>query len=255
MRRRYDAIVGALVDKHLADPALSERIDILALMLKPTRAAGEQMNLDELADELLTLLVAGHETTASSLAWMVERLRRHPEVLRRLEEEATTGASALRTATILEVLRTRPVIGATGRAVMQPFELGEWRLPPGTRVVTEATVMHSDERFHPNAGRFDPDRYVGRKPDTYAWIPFGGGVRRCIGAAFAQLEIDVVTRTMLRHFVLEPTDAPGERERFRGVAFAPARGGMAVVRRRREPLCASASPGIVSCPVEHEVAA
>jgi cytochrome P450 len=253
MRLRYDEIVGTLIDKHLADPEPGERVDILALMLNPLREAGEEINRNDLADELLTLLVAGHETTASSLAWTVERLRRHPDVLRRLEQEAAGDSSALRTATILEVQRTRPVISATGRLVMEPFELGEWRLPPGARVVTEASVMHRDERFHPNATSFDPDRYVGHKPDTYSWIPFGGGVRRCIGAAFAQLEMDVVLRTMLRHFELLPSDAPGERESFRGVAFAPAKGGLAVVRRRRTPLGAAGDPSAAAakCPVDH----
>jgi hypothetical protein len=241
MRRRYDRVVGTLIDKHLADPDLGERIDILALMLSPVREAGGAIDRGEIADELLTLLVAGHETTASSLAWAVERIRRHPEILRRLEEEAAGDSSSLRAATILEVHRTRPVIAATGRLVMEPFDLGRWRLPPGTRVVTEASVLHRDERFHSNASMFDPDRYIGDKPDTYAWIPFGGGVRRCIGAAFAQLEMDVVLRTMLRQFTLLPTDAPGERESFRGVAFAPADGGAAIVRRRSTPLATPAA--------------
>lgn len=254
MRRRYDELISRLVDKHLSDPGLGERIDILALML---READAQVNRTELADELLTLLVAGHETTASSLAWTVERLRRHPDILRRLERETEEGGSSLRTATILEVLRTRPVIGATGRMVMQPFELGEWRLPAGMRVVTQVTTLHRDDRFHTNAASFDPDRYVGAKPDTYAWIPFGGGLRRCIGAAFAQLEMDVVLRTILRHFELEPTDAPGERQRFRGVAFAPARGSMAVFQRRARPLGESAGGEREEsrCPVDHGVAA
>lgn len=257
MRRRYDEIVGTLIDKHLADPGLGERIDILALMLNPLREAGAEIDRGAIADELLTLLLAGHETTASSLAWTVERLRRHPDVLRRLEQEAESDSSALRTATILEVLRARPVIGATGRMVIQPFELGPWLLPPGTRVVTEVTVMHRDERFHPSPAEFDPDRYVGSKPDTYAWIPFGGGVRRCIGAAFAQFEMDVVLRTMLRHFELMPTGAPDERESFRGVAFAPARGGVAAVRRRPEPLGGTAEEGLAaaSCPVDRATTA
>jgi cytochrome P450 family 138 len=257
LRRRYDTLVEALIDKHLADPRLGERIDILALMLNPVREAGEEVNRPDLADELLTLLLAGHETTASSLAWTVERLRRHPEVLWRLEQEAEGDSSTLRTATILEVHRARPVIGATGRMVMQPFELGEWRLPPGTRVVAEATVMHNDDRFHASASTFDPDRYIGSKPDTYAWIPFGGGVRRCIGAAFALLEMDVVLRTLLRHFELVATDAPDERESFRGVAFAPARGGLAVVRRRTEPLGSQAhgEGAAARCPVDHAAGA
>jgi cytochrome P450 family 138 len=235
MHARYRQLVDKVVDDHLADPALDERIDILALMLRAQRAEGDAVNHAELADELLTLLVAGHETTASALSWSVERLRRHPEVLGRLEAEARTDENALRLATAEEVLRTRPVINATARLVMKPFEIGEWRLPPGSRVVTGIAPLHNDDRFHERARSFDPDRYVGKKPDTYAWIPFGGGVRRCLGAAFAQFEIDVVLRTLLRNFELQPTDAPGEREAFRGVAFAPAKGGVAKVRRRALP--------------------
>jgi hypothetical protein len=258
LRGRYDQIVGTLIEQRLGDPKLGERIDILSLML--TALKGDEINKSHVGDELLTLLVAGHETTASSLAWTVERLRRHPEVLRRLEQEAEGDGSTLRTATILEVHRARPVIGATGRMAMKPFELGEWRLPPGTRLVTMASTLHEDERFHPNARSFDPDRYVGQKPDTYAWIPFGGGVRRCLGAAFAQLEMEVVIRTMLRRFQLQPTTAPGERLHFRGVAFAPAKGGLAVVRRRREPLgreapSAEGESPATRCPVDHGVAA
>ncbi len=252
MRRRYDEIISTLIDAHIGDPELDQRIDILALMLAPLRDTGAQIDRSAVADELLTLLLAGHETTSSALAWTVERLRRHPEVLHRLEAEAAGDDATLRNATINEVHRVRPVIGATGRLVMEPFELGEWRLPPGTRVATEATVMQNDDRFHAAAERFDPDRYVGAKPDTYAWIPFGGGVRRCIGAAFAQLEMDVVIRTMLRHFELLPTDAPAERESFRGVAFAPADGGLATVRRRRRPLGAEGTgAGTAACPVAH----
>ncbi|HEX3361211.1 MAG TPA: cytochrome P450, partial [Solirubrobacterales bacterium] len=116
------------------------------------------------------------------------------------------------------------------------FEVGPWRVPPGHRVVAGIALMHRDDRFHARARAFEPDRYVGKKPDTYAWIPFGGGVRRCLGAAFAQFEIDVVLRTLLRNFELQPTDAPSEHEGFRGVAFAPAKGGLAVVRRRALPL-------------------
>jgi cytochrome P450 family 138 len=236
MHAHYMRLARKLVDDHLADPELEERIDILALMLRAQLADGGAVDRDEVADELLTLLVAGHETTASALSWSVERLRRHPEVLHRLEEEARGDENALRLATAEEVLRVRPVINATARLVMKPFELGRWRVPPGHRVVTGIALMHRDDRFHATARRFEPDRFVGKKPDTYAWIPFGGGVRRCIGAAFAQFEIDVVLRTLLRNFELQPTDAPGEHEGFRGVAFAPAKGGVTVVRRRALPL-------------------
>jgi cytochrome P450 family 138 len=232
MHARYRRLADTLVDQHLADPDLEERIDILALMLRAQLEDGDEVDKADLADELLTLLVAGHETTASALAWSVERLRRHPEILHRLEEEARGEENALRLATAEEVLRVRPVINATGRVVMKPFELGEWLIPPGASIVTGIAPLHHDDRFHERANRFEPDRYVGKKPDTYAWIPFGGGLRRCLGAAFAQFEIDVVLRTLLRNFELQTTSEPGERESFRGVAFAASKGGVAVVRRR-----------------------
>jgi cytochrome P450 len=232
MHAVYRRLVDKLIDDHLADPELDERIDILAMILRAQLAEGDEVDHSDVADELLTLLVAGHETTASALAWSVERLRRHPEVLRRLEEEARGEENALRLATAEEVLRVRPVINATARLVIKPFALGEWLMPPGSRVVTGIASLHHDRRFHERAERFEPDRYVGRKPDTYAWIPFGGGVRRCLGAAFAQFEIDIVLRSLLRNFELRATSEPGERESFRGVAFAPSKGGAAVVRRR-----------------------
>ena len=247
MSDRYRALVDQLIAEHLADPELERRIDILALMLLAERERGE-IDRSALGDELLTLLVAGHETTASALAWSVERLRRHPEVLRRLEREAAGEDSTLRLATINEVLRVRPVIGGTIRVAVKPFELGEWLLPPGTVITPSAVLTHADDRFHPRAASFDPDRYVGRKPDTYAWIPFGGGVRRCLGAAFAQFEMDIVLRTMLRRFELAPSGEPGEGQSFRGVAFAPAKGGRAVVHRRRTPLAAAADEAAAPAP-------
>ncbi|HEX3737280.1 MAG TPA: cytochrome P450 [Solirubrobacterales bacterium] len=231
----YRRLADKLVDDHLADPDLEQRIDILALMLRAQLADGDEVDHSDVADELLTLLVAGHETTASALAWSVERLRRHPAVLRRLEDEARGEDNALRLATAEEVLRVRPVINATARLVVKPFEVDGWRLAPGSRVVTGIALVHKDGRFHPEAERFEPDRYLGKKPDTYSWIPFGGGVRRCLGAAFAQFEIDTVLRTLLRSFELQTTNEPGEREKFRGVAFAPSKGGVAVVRRRALP--------------------
>ena len=235
MHATYRRLVDKVVDDHLADPELDERIDILALMLRARLADGGEIDRSDVADELLTLLVAGHETTASALAWSVERLRRHPEVLHRLEDEARGDDNALRLATAEEVLRVRPVINATARLVRKPFEVDRWRLPPGSRVVTGIALVHHDGRFHADAERFEPDRYLGKKPDTYAWIPFGGGVRRCLGAAFAQFEIDIVLRTLLRNFELQTTSEPGERESFRGVAFAPSEGGAAMVRRRALP--------------------
>lgn len=233
-RGEYDAIVERLFAKAEADPQLAEREDILAMMLQARYDDGSRMTHSQIADQLLTLLTAGHETTATTLAWAVERLRRHPQVLRRLVDEVDAGGSELREATIWEVQRVRPVIDVTGRQVRaESMQLGRWTLPKGQMVIASLFLVHDNEKLWPNASRFDPDRFVGDRPDNYSWVPFGGGARRCIGAAFAHLEMNVVLRTMLRDFRLDPTRAADERWHNRGVAYAPAKGGRAVVTRRR----------------------
>jgi cytochrome P450 len=229
MRRDYDAVVERLIARGDA----GRRDDILALMLQSRYGDGSAMSHGEIADQLLTLLAAGHETTATTLAWAVERLRRHPEVLRRLAEEADAGGAAFREATIIEVQRTRPVIDFAGRQVKaDTLRLGRWTLPRGCPVLVSIALAHSDERVFPNARAFDPSRFADARPDLYQWIPFGGGVRRCLGAAFATMEMNVVLRTMLRDFSLIPTTGRAERWHWRGVANAPANGGLAAVRRR-----------------------
>ena len=234
-RRQYDAIVDRLIAAGRQDPDLDERDDVLALMLQSRYDDGSGMNGDEIADQLLTLLTAGHETTATTMAWAVERLRRHPDVLRRLVAEADAGGSELREATILEVQRSRPVVDRTARQVRAPsMELGGWTLPKGQVVMISIYLMHYDENVFPNPRAFDPDRFVGSRPDTYQWIPFGGGVRRCIGAAFAHMEMNVVLRTLLRDVTLEPTHDHGERWHSRGITWCPAKGGLAVIHRRPE---------------------
>jgi len=235
-RLEYDAIIDRLIAAARQDRRLDERDDVLALMLQSRHDDGSGMSRDEISDQLLTLLTAGHETTATTLAWAVERLRRHQAVLRRLADEADAGGSQLREATILEVQRVRPVIDGTLRKVRVPdLRLGRWTLPKGQVVLVSIYLIHRDETLFPNARSFDPDRFVDARPDTYQWIPFGGGVRRCIGAAFAHMEMNVVLRTMLRDFTLEPTSERGERWHSRGVAYCPAKGGRAVVHRRSLP--------------------
>ncbi|TMM38307.1 MAG: cytochrome P450 [Actinobacteria bacterium] len=233
MRREYDSIVERLIDRAAADAHLDERDDILALLLQCRYDDGSPLGHGEIADQLLTLLAAGHETTATTLAWAVERLRRHPAVLRALVEEVDAGGSALREAAILEVQRTRPVIDMVGRQVRtDTFHLGRWTLPKGYAILVSIKLMHDNESVYPNAQAFDPTRFLDTRPDLYQWIPFGGGTRRCLGAAFATMELNVVLRTMLRDLTLVPTDEPGERWHSRGVANAPRRGGRAVVLDR-----------------------
>jgi len=191
------------------------------------------MSRKDIGDELLTLLASGHETTASTLGWAFERLSRHPEVLTALVAEAETDGNELRQATILEVQRHRTVIDAAGRHVHAlDFELGEWCVPRGHTIVVSISRLHANAELFPDPDRFDPQRFVGAKPPSFAWLPYGGGARRCVGAVFANMEMDVVLRTVLRHFLIETTDAPGEKFHSRGIAYTPKDGGRIAVRRR-----------------------
>lgn len=232
-RREYDAIVDRLIDKALADPALADRDDVLALMLRSRYEDGSPMTRDEIADELITMLAAGHETTATTLAWAVERLQRHPQLLDHLVAGLDAGSEELLNATIFEVLRTRPVIDTTFRQVRTPtLQIGPWTMPEGTTIVASIGLLHADESVFHDAARFDPDRFMAQRPDPAEWIPYGGGVRRCIGAAFATMEIRVVLRTLLRDYAIQPSSARGEGWKSRSVALAPSRGALVRVRRR-----------------------
>ena len=232
-RRQYDLVVDKLIDAERTDPNFTDRTDVLALMLRSTYEDGSVMSRKDIGDELLTLLAAGHETTASTLAWAFERIIRHPDLLAALVEEANDGGHELRQATILEVQRARTVIDFAARRVYPPtYQLGEWVIPQGDSLIVSIASIHDDPNVFPDPERFDPQRYIGNKPSAFAWIPFGGGTRRCVGAAFANMEMDVVLRTVLCHFTIETTTAPDERWHCRGVAYTPKDGGRIVVHRR-----------------------
>lgn len=242
LRREYDAIVERLIAAARREDDLDEREDMLALLLQSRYEDGSAMSHAQIADQLLGLLAAGHETTATTLAWAVERLRRHPELLGDLVAEVDSDGGELRQATITEVQRNRPVIDLVARRVLADrFELGRWTLPRGETVVVSIALTHRDESLFPDAHVFDPQRFVGTKPDLYQWIPFGGGTRRCLGAAFANMEMDVVLRTMLRDVSLVPTEQPSERWHSRGVANAPRNGGRTVTYRRKSGNSATAA--------------
>jgi cytochrome P450 len=233
-RRRYDAIIDKLIADERADPGFEDRVDVLALMLRSTYEDGSAMSRKDLGDELLTLLAAGHETTAATLGWAFERLSRHPDVLERLVAETQTDQNELRQATILEVQRTRPVIDMVGRHVHAAvFNLGEWVIPRGYTILVGISQTHANPEVFPDPDRFDPQRFIGSKPSSFAWIPFGGGARRCVGAVFANMEMDVVLRTVLRQFTIDTTTAAGEKWHSRGVSYTPKNGGRIVVHRRR----------------------
>ncbi|MET3861429.1 cytochrome P450 [Dietzia sp. 2505] len=231
-KKVYDDAINALIARGRRDDRLDERDDILAMMLQSTYDDASSMTDREIRDELTALLVAGHETTATTLAWALERLSRNPAVLDQLVAEVDAGGTDYRHATILEVQRSRPVIDLAGRNVQAPhLDLGPWRIPRGYNVMVAISLLHDDSVHFAEPERFDPTRFLDTTPPP-AWLPFGGGTRRCIGAAFATMEMDVVLRTLLSMYEIVPTTERDEKWHSRGVAFAPHRGGRITVRRR-----------------------
>ncbi|WP_099023333.1 cytochrome P450 [Mycolicibacterium palauense] len=245
-RRQMDKELSSLMAEARSDPNFGERNDVLSLLLQARYDNGEPIPDSFILDELLTMLVAGHETTSTQLAWTVERIRRHPALLTRLTEEVDAGGSELRLATIAESQRTRPVLTAALRRARTRIKLGEWVIPEGATVMASTQLAMAAEESFPDASTFNPDRFVGTTPNPFAWIPFGGGMMRCIGAAFATMEMDVTLRTMLRQFRIEPTDAPDERFHSRGVTVTPAKGGRLVVHRRRSDAPSSSGSAAVA---------
>ncbi len=233
LRKALDRIVCTLIDRAENDPSLGERADILALLLRASHADGTEMSSLDICDELLTLIGAGHETTATALGWAFERLRRHPDVLAELVREVDEGGSDLSRATIFEVLRVRTVIDSVGRRVSAPnFDLGGWRLPRGHTVFVRIAGLHENAEIFPHPELFDPHRFHGNKPSAPAWLAFGGGGRRCIGADFALAEMNIVLRTVLQNFRIRTDTAADEKSYFRGVAHTPKLGGRVVMNRR-----------------------
>jgi cytochrome P450 len=222
--RRVDRVaelILAEIAERRAAPDLEERDDVLSLLCAARHEDGSPMSDAEIHDELLTLLVAGHETTATALSWAVERLVRHPDKLARLREETIAGEDAYLTATIQETLRLRPVIVIVIRKLTEAVELGGWELPAGTRVVPSIHLIHRDPKTYPEPARFRPERFLETPPGTYTWIPFGGGVRRCLGAAFAQMEMAIVLRELVARRTIRPADPASERSFRRAITETP----------------------------------
>jgi cytochrome P450 len=215
---------------------LEERRDILSLLLRARTEEGEAMSDKELRDELLTLVLAGHETTANSLAWAWERLLRNPAAHEALTSAVRSGEGAEEwvEATIVETMRSRPVVPLIGRRVMVPWRLGEYAVPADTPVAMSILLVHHREDLYPEPFEFRPERFLGRKPGTYEWIPFGGGIRRCLGAALAMAEQRIVLTAMARRLDLEADRPAPERVLHRNVTMIPARGARAIVRAKRD---------------------
>jgi cytochrome P450 len=230
-----DKQVYAVIEARRGATDLDERRDILSLLLQARSEEGEALSDKELRDELLVLVLAGHETTANSLAWTWERLVRTPDAHDALLAAVRSGAGAEERieATIVEAMRSRPVIPLIGRRVMEPWRLGEYGLAAETAVTMSILLIHHREDLYPRPFDFLPERWIGRKPGTYEWIPFGGGIRRCLGAALAMAEQRVVLEAMARRLDLEADDPAPERALHRNVTMIPARGARVVLRSRQ----------------------
>jgi cytochrome P450 len=204
------------------------------MLLEARHGDASPMSDQELRDELMTLLVAGHETTASALAWAFERISRHPAVLDALEAELRDGEEdAYLTATIYETLRRRPVLpNVAPRIAQRPVEIGDRSYPAGVGLVPCAYLVHHDPRIYPDPYAFRPERFLDQPPGTYTWIPFGGGRRRCLGSSFAMLEMKQVLRAVLRARRLRVVTHGFERPQRRNITIKPGRGGVAWLPRR-----------------------
>lgn len=226
-RSRYEEVVDELIAQLHTDPTAEARIDALAVL------ARSGVSRTDIGDELLALVGASHENIAATLAWVFERISRQPPLLAELTAEADAGGNSLRRATLYEVLRTRGLSAYHGRYVYAPvFELGEWTIPRGCVIRIVSSQIHRDPAIFADPERFDPRRFLDGRPSPFAWTPFGGGTRRCPGSSFATLQMDLVLRTVLQNFTIEPNIAPGEKWHFRGVSFTAARGGRITVHRR-----------------------
>jgi cytochrome P450 family 135 len=232
MVERTDELLAAEIDDRRADPALETREDILSMMVAARFDDGSQMSDAELRDQLMTLLLAGHETTATGLAWVFDLLTHHPDSLTRLVEELDSGDDEYLDSVIEEALRIRPVVPMTGRLLHEPATLGGYDLERGTVILVAIYMAHTDPELYPDPHAFRPERFLHADPATYSWIPFGGGTRRCIGAAFAQMEMRVVLRTILERFELRAASSEPERPMRRNVTLSPRNGTRVIAAAR-----------------------
>jgi cytochrome P450 len=234
-RAALDEFLYEEIRQRRGERDLEERDDVLSLLLQATDEDGRPMSDQELRDELVTVIGAGHETTATALSWAFERLLRNPAVLDRLTRSLPDGDEYL-DAVIKETLRMRPVILDAARRVTREIELGGYRIPAGALLILSAAAIQFREDLHPSPDEFRPERFLEQPPESYTWLPFGGGVRRCIGAAFAQFEMRVVMRAILERAELRAARAAPERPRLRNITIAPARGCRVVLTRPLRPV-------------------
>jgi cytochrome P450 len=238
-----DRCIYGIIGKRRAASDLDERTDILSMIMRARTDEGEALTDRELRDELMTLVLAGHETTANQLAWTWERLTRNPPAHERLRDSVRSDENAAEVveATITEAMRVRPVIPVTGRRVAAPWRLGAYGVPKGTPVAASILLLHHREDVYPDPFAFRPERWLEqddacglrvRKHGPYEWIPFGGGTRRCLGSQLAMAEQRVVLETMARRVDLVAASPEPERPKHRNVTMLPARGARVILRSR-----------------------
>jgi cytochrome P450 len=227
---RADEHIFRLIEERRANG--SGRDDVLGMLLEARHEDGSPMSPQELRDELMTALVAGHETTASQLAWAFERLAREPRVVDRLLGEQD---DEYLTATVYEILRLRPVLpNAEPRLSKRPVNIGGFEYPPGVALLASASLVHHDPAIYPEPYAFRPERFLGSSPGTYTWIPFGGGRRRCLGASFALQEMKIVIRAAVRRFELAPGGDRPEQTGRRSITFSPTGGASVILKQRSQ---------------------
>ncbi len=231
---RTDELVFGLIDERRAQAGADggERDDVLTMLLQARHDDDSPMSDQEIRDELMTALVAGHETTASQLAWALERLSREPAIVARLQSEIAEGdTDEYLSATIHEILRLRPVLpNAEPRLTKRRVKIGGYEYPRGVALLASAYLVHHDPEIYPDPHLFRPERFVGTNPGTYTWIPFGGGRRRCLGASFAIQEMKVVLRAVLERYEVLPSGERPEQTGRRSITFSPDRGATVVLR-------------------------
>jgi cytochrome P450 len=226
-----DTLIDAVIEERRTHTDLEDRDDILSMLLLARHDDGTEMSNAELRDELVTLLIAGHETTATALSWAMERLTRNPAQYDRLEQTVAAGETEYADAVIKETLRLRPVLPFVVREIQEDVTIGGWHYPKGTWLTPAIHLVHRRPDIYPDPTAFKPERWLGVRPNPYQYFPFGGGVRRCIGSSFAETEMRVVLTAIVGAVRLEASQPQSERVRRRVITLVPSRGGEVIARR------------------------
>lgn len=222
--KAIDDVVMPLIAQRRNDPDLNQKLDILALLMCARGDDEEPLSDNEIRDDLITLMLAGHETTATTLAWAFDLLLHDPDALQRVRAEAVSGGEEFTTAVINETLRIRPPAPFTARVAAQPFQIGGYRVDAGTRIVVHIIAINRNAAIYGHPNEFRPERFLGTRPQTYAWVPFGGGIKRCLGASFSMRELVTVLHVLLREGEFSAVDEKPERIVRRSIMLAPQHG-------------------------------